>query len=210
VTTLMTETPATGTAAAVPVLLEIDEASWKGHLDRVARWLAHVVAAQAEFHTLAADAAAKVKEPHWHKYLTEVAEAAGRHQGKIEEMYRAIGREPSKVGERTGPVLAKAQEAMATLVGTTTGASAPWRDLQQLHLVSLGAISAFATAEQLGYAVGLTDLARIGLDVVTEKYKHHRMLQEAVLEFAAMAILYGSEIGEDDSKGAGVKDGHAT
>lgn len=186
-----------------PILIELDEATWRRHLDRVEGWLAHVVAVQAEFRTLAADTAAKVREPHWHEYLTTVAEAAAEHEKKAEELFRVIGRDPVKVGALTGPVLAKAREALAALVGVTTGASSPWRDLQQLYLVSLGALGAFATAEQLGYAVGLPALAEIAFHVTAEKFKHHRLLQEAVLEFASMAILYHSGLGAGDSAGGG-------
>src|SRR4051812_22145085 len=188
-------TAATGGAVG-PVLIGIDEGSWKGHLDRVEVWLAHTVGAQVEFRTLAADTAAKVKEPHWHEYLTRVAEAAARHEKDVEEMFRVIGRKPWRGGGLTGPVLAKSREALAFLISKTTGASSPWTDLQQLHLVSLGAISAFSAAEQLGYAVGLPALAEIAFRVTNEKFTHHRLIQEAVLEFAAMAILYGSEIGD--------------
>ncbi len=87
-------------------------------------------------------------------------------------------------------MLAKAREGLADLVGAAAGASAPWRDLQQLFLVSLGAIGAFGVAEQLGYAIGCPALAEIAFHVTSEKFKHHRLLQEAVLEFASMAILY--------------------
>ena len=184
-----------------PVLIEIDEVSWKGYLDRVNVWVAHTLGAQVEFRMMAADTAAKVKEPHWHEYLTLLAERAARHEKEAEEMFRVIGREPWRLGELTGPVLAKSREALAFLISKTTGASSPWTDLQQLHLVSLGAISAFSTAEQLGYAIGIPALAEIAFRITNEKFKDHRLLQEAVLEFAAMAILYGSEIGDKASEG---------
>jgi len=199
VTTTTTTTPPGNTAG--PVLIEIDAASWKGHLDRVNVWIAHTLGAQVEFRMLAADTAAKVKEPHWREYLTRVAEAAARHETEAEEMFRVIGRDPWRLGKMTGPVLAKSREALAFLISKTTGASSPWTDLQQLHMVSLGAISAFSVAEQLGYAIGIPALAGIAFRITNEKFTHHRLIEEAVLEFSAMAILYGSDIGDRASEG---------
>ena len=195
----MTTTTAENTAG--PVLIGIDPTSWKGHLDRVNVWIAHTLGAQVEFRTLAADTAAKVKEPHWHEYLTGVAETAARHEKDVEEMFRVIGREPWRLGKMTGPVLAKSREALAFLVSKTTGASSPWTDLQQLHMVSLGAISAVSVAEQLGSAIGIPALAEIAFRVTNEKFTHHRLIEEAVLEFAATAILYGSDVGDRASEG---------
>src|SRR5690349_1261439 len=117
------ETTLTAERAAGPILIGLDEDTWRGHLDRAEGWLGHVVTAQAEFRTLAADTAAKVREPHWHEYLTRVAEAAARHQEKAEEMFRVIGRDPSRSGRVTGAVMAKAREGLAGLVGAATGAS---------------------------------------------------------------------------------------
>src|SRR3954447_5030928 len=101
---------------AGPILIEIGPEAWKGHLDRVEGWLRHVVAAQAEFRTLAADTAAKVREPHWREYLEKVAEAASEHQAKAEEMFRVIGRDPSRSGRLSGAAAAKAREGLAAVV----------------------------------------------------------------------------------------------
>ncbi|HEX8200640.1 MAG TPA: hypothetical protein VF590_09145 [Isosphaeraceae bacterium] len=196
--------------AAGPILIGIDDDSWTGHLDRVERWLRHVVVVQAEFRTLAADTATKIREPHWHEYLTRIAEAAVEHEHQAAEMFRVIGRDPARTGTLAGTVMAKAREGLADLVGLATGASAPWRDVQQLFLVSLGAIGAFGVAEQLGYAIGIPALAEIAFGVTVEKFKHHRLLQEAVLEFAALAILYDSELGDPAAAGQGVAGRPAT
>lgn len=41
----------------------------------------------------------------------------------------------------------------------------------------------------------------IAFRITNEKFTHHRLLQEAVLELSAMAILYGSDIGDKVSEG---------
>jgi hypothetical protein len=128
-----------------------------------------------------------------HEQLTKVAEAARAHEARVAEMYRVIGRTPGKAGSIAGAAMGKAREALGGLVGAAAGAVGPWRDLHQLFLVSQGALGAFAVAEQLGYALGLPALASTAFDVGLEKYKHHRLLQEFVLEFASIAILYRSD-----------------
>lgn len=89
--------------------------------------------------------------------------------------------------------MGKAREALGHLAGSAAGAVGPWRDLHPLFLVSAGSVGAFSVAEQLGYALGLPALASIALDVSLEKFKHHRLIQEFVLEFASIAILYQSD-----------------
>jgi hypothetical protein len=80
------------------------------------------------------------------------------------------------------------------MLGTAGGAAAPWRDLQQLFLGSLNAMSAFGAAEQLGYALGLHRLAETCFDVVAEKHRDHLVLQELTLEFAPWGVLYKAQI----------------
>jgi hypothetical protein len=148
---------------------------------------------QDEFRTLAKDVAAKFHEPHLHEQFTKVAEAAREHEARVAEMYRVIGREPGRAANLAGSAMGKAREALGGLVGAAAGAVGPWRDLHQLFLISLGSVGAFSVAEQLGYALGLPALASIAFDVSLEKFKHHRLLQEFVLEFASIAILYQSD-----------------
>src|SRR4051812_39005542 len=84
-------------AASGPVLIDLDETTWKEHVDRAERWLGHVAMVQAEFRTLAEDTAAKFHEPHLHEQLTKIAEAARAHEGRVAEMYRVIGRTPGRM-----------------------------------------------------------------------------------------------------------------
>jgi hypothetical protein len=176
-----------------PILIDLDEATWTEHIDRTERWLGHVAMAQAEFRTLAEATAGRFREPHLHEQLAKVAASAREHEAKVVEMYRVIGRTPGRVGSIAGAAIAKAREAVGGLMGSAAGAVGPWRDLHQLFLVSQGAMGAFSVAEQLGYALGLPALASIAFDVTLEKYKHHMLIQEFVLEFASIAILYQSD-----------------
>lgn len=185
--------PEAPAAAADAILIDIDETTWNEHIDRTERWLGHVAMVQAEFRTLAVDTAAKFQEPHLRELLTKVAEAARAHEGRIAEMYRVIGRtQGPPVAAVAGTAMGKAREALGGLVGAAAGAVGPWRDLHQLFLVSLGALGAFGVAEQLGYSLGLPALASTAFDIQLEKFKHHRLIQEFVLEFAPIAILYQS------------------
>jgi hypothetical protein len=188
-----TAAPPPSRASSGPILIDLDEATWKEHVDRAERWLGHVAMVQAEFRTLAEDTAAKFHEPHLHEQLTKIAEAARAHEGRVAEMYRVIGRTPGRMTSFAGTAMGKAREALGGLVGAAAGAAGPWRDLHQLFLISLGSVGAFSVAEQLGYALGLPALASIAFDVSLEKFKHHRLLQEFVLEFASIAILYQSD-----------------
>jgi hypothetical protein len=192
-TTTTTGQPDAPTTATGAVLIDIDEATWKEHLDRAERWLGHVAMAQAEFRTLAEDVAARFHEPHLREQLTKIAEAARAHEGRVAELYRVIGRTPGRAAGIAGTVAGKAREALGGLLDAATGAAGPWRGLHQLFLVSQASTGAFAVAEQLGYALGLPALASIAFDVTLEKFKHQRLIQEFVLEFASIAILYRSD-----------------
>src|SRR5437660_93214 len=89
-------------ASSGPILIDLDEATWKEHVDRAERWLGHVAMVQAEFRTLAEDTAAKFHEPHLHEQLTKIAEAAREHEGRVAEMYRVIGRTPGSMTKAAG------------------------------------------------------------------------------------------------------------
>lgn len=66
--------------------------------------------------------------------------------------------------------------------------------LRQLLLVNLDAIGAFATAQQLGPALGLNDFAESIFPIVWEKEKHQMLIQEYMLEMGPQAILYKGDI----------------
>jgi hypothetical protein len=172
------------------VLVELDEEFWAGRLDKVADWLGNVIMTQSTFRRLAESTVDDIEEPHIRAYLTDIVETARRHEEKIGDLYRIIGREPPRGRELGAAVMSKVQQAMGELVGRAGGAKDGWNELRQLLLVNLDAIGAFATAQQLGLALGLNELAETIFPMVHEKEEHQLLIQEFVLEMATQAILY--------------------
>jgi hypothetical protein len=174
-----------------PVLVELDEEFWSGRLDRVAKWLGNVAMTQSTFRRMAHDTTEKISEPHIKEYLGEIAEVAERHESAIEDLYRIIDRRPPAARQLGAAVMSHVQQAMGRLVGKAGGAPGDeWNHLRQLLLVNLDSIGAFATAEQLGLALGLNELAESIFPIVHEKEKHQLLIQEYLLEMGPQAILY--------------------
>lgn len=180
----------TGMTMSEPILVELDSESWNTWLDRAATWFGNVLMTQTTFRQLAEDTQDKVNEPHFKAFLKEIAETAKRHEEQAEALYRAIGRDPAAGRKLMGTILSKAQETFGNLENMAGGAAGGFRDVRQLMLTNLDSMGAFAIAEQLGYALGLPEVANIAFAVENEKSKHQLLLQEIVLEMAAQAILY--------------------
>ena len=179
---------ATETTAG-PILLELDEATWAEQLDRAAAWLGDTLMAQEKFRKFAADTAAKIREPHIKKYLEDIVDRAKAHEELARGLTRAIGREPSGGRSLAGAALAKGGELVAGVVGLAGGARGNWKDLRQLLIESQDALGAFAIVEQLGYALGLPELADPAFRVVAEKTKDQLLILEYMLEMGPAAIL---------------------
>ena len=45
-------------------------------------------------------------------------------------------------------------------------------------------------AEQIGFALAMPDVSKITFDIENEKMKHHLIMQELLLETAAISILF--------------------
>lgn len=172
------------------LLVELDERTWKDQLDRTEQWFKNVRMVQATFRQMAEDTLEKVHEPHVREFLTGIVDTAQRHEDEADRLFEAIGRTPPLLRELMGEAMAKARAGLADLMGLAGGAGEPWRDLHQLYLVSLNAISAFGAAEQLGLALGLPEVVEIVLHVNPEKFAQHRQLEELALDFVPIAILY--------------------
>ena len=185
-------------SANQPLLLELDQGSWDDKIDAIQQWLDNAVMVQAGFRQLAEDVRDKLHEPHFRDLVTEIAETAARHERLAESLYDAIGRQPPTSRKLSGKLLSPMRRAWADALGTAGGAAAPFRDLQQLLMASMNATTAFATAEQLGLAMGIEQLAEISFRIVAEKYPHHLVLQEIALESAATAVLYRAELAEPE------------
>jgi hypothetical protein len=180
-------------AAKEAILFEIDDKSWETHLDRAERWFRHVQMVQTAFRKLVEDTLPKMHDSHLRQYLTEILERAKDHEGKSDELLRMIGRDPAS-RKLLGTGFAKAREMMADIEGFSGGAMSGWRDLQQLVHASLDGIAAFGVAQDLGLALGLVEITELTLHVTNEKFVHHYLLQELVLELGTMSVLYRSEI----------------
>src|SRR4051794_26518314 len=176
-------------SAAGPILLELDEATWGEQLDRAASWLGNTLMTQEKFRKFAEDTAGRIREPHIKKYLEDIVGRARAHEELARGLTRAIGREPSGGRSLAGAALAKGGELIADVVGLAGGARGNWKDLRQLLIESQDAMGAFAIVEQLGYALGLPELAEPAFRAVAEKTKDHLLIQEFVLEMGPVAIL---------------------
>jgi hypothetical protein len=175
--------------AYAPILLELDEATWNDQLDRAAAWLGDVLQVQEKFRKFAEDTAAKIREPHIRSYLEDIVGRATKHEELARDLSRAIGREPSGGRSIAGAVLARGAGVIAGAVGLAGGARGNWNDLRQLLLESQDALGAFAIVEQLGYALGLPELADPAFRAIAEKTRDHLLIQEYVLEMAPAGIL---------------------
>jgi len=180
-----------------PVLLELDGDSWSARLHRVERWLATTRLLQSGYRQLLDGIVDDVAEPHIKTYLTELRDVAREHEDRIDDLYRAFGREPGHAGavRSTGAtVLAKTRQAIGHLEGAAGGAaSGVWRTLRELLLSNLDAIAGFAVTEQLGLALGIPAVVDITFPVTRRKTQDQLLLQEYLLEMASNAILRGKD-----------------
>ena len=181
-------------AVGEAVLFEIDEKNWETLLDRTERWFHHVQTVQTAFRKLVEDTLPKMHDSHLHQYLTEILQRAKEHESKTDDLLRMIGRNPSAARKALGTGLAKAQELVADVKGFAGGAVSGWRDLQQLAHASLDGIAVFGVAQDLGLALGLVEVTELTMHISNEKFVHHYLLQELVLEMGTMSVLYRSEI----------------
>jgi len=181
--------------SAAPILIELDERTYNEQLDSVAAWFGNLRMTQAEFRRLAEDAANAIHEPHIKAYIGDMAAQAREHEGKIDELYRTIGREPaSGVRNLGGTLLAKASEVVGQLQSAAGGAVGNWPDIRQLLITNVDAMGAYAIAEQLGLALGLPAIVDITFPIINEKSMQQLLLQEYMLEMAPKSILYKASV----------------
>ncbi len=152
-------------------------------------WLGALLLTQEKFRKMAQDTAGTIKEPHIRKYLEEVVERARQHEEEARGLFRGIGREPSDGRSIAGTAAAKVGEMVGSVIGLAGGARGNWQDLRQLLLAGQDALGAFAIAEQLGYALGLPELAEPAFRIVVEKTRDQLLIQEYLLEMGPVAIL---------------------
>src|SRR3954471_14339630 len=176
------------------VLFELDDSSWGTLIDRAEKWFLNVQMIQTAFRKMVEDTLPKIHDSNVRTYLSQLLEIARRHEDQVETLFALIGRKQSAVRSVGGAGLAKAREFWANVVGISGGAVSGWRDLQQLLHASLDGIAAFGVAQEIGLALGLSDITELTLHISNEKFVQHYRLQELVLELATMSILYRAEI----------------
>lgn len=173
-----------------PIVIEIDQASWTQHLDRVEPWLGTTLTAQAAFRRLLEQVGPTLVEPHSRQAIAQQAETARRHEAEAERFFTLIGRDPSAARQALGAVLAPTQRGATAALAATGGATGNWLGLQALVPAALNAQTGFAVVEQLALAIGHRELAEAAFDVENEQAGGMLLLKELMLEVAAMAILY--------------------
>jgi hypothetical protein len=181
-------------AGQTAVLFELDNPSWETLKDRAEKWFLNVQMIQTGFRKLVEDTLPKINDSNVHQYLKTLHGVAIRHESRAADLLRMIGREPSTARNVAGTGLAKVRELWAGVIGMSGGAVTGWTDLQQILHASLDGIAAFGVANDIGLALGLSDITELTLQVTNEKFVQHYRLQELVLELATISVLYRSEI----------------
>lgn len=172
-----------------PVIIEIDPASWKGHLDNIETWLKLTLSQQTAFRKLLEQVGPTMLEPHTRQGLAELAETARRHEDEAERFFKLIGRSPSPLAGRAVSTLKAARESTDEVI-LASGPEASWVGLHSLVPAALAAQTGFAVTEQLALALGIRELAEAAYDIENEQAGGFLMLKELMLEVAAMSILY--------------------
>jgi hypothetical protein len=176
-----------------PVLIELDEQSWNSFFDNAAKWFDNLLLVQSSYRKLLEDTIEKINEFHIKAYLSDILERARKHEEKIDDLYKIINRDSSKIRKALGTVIGKADQVLGDLMAVTGGFSGPWQDLHQLYLSNTNVMGAFAVAEQIGLALGLPEIIEITQPIVFEKSTDQLLIQEFVLEMCGISILYNQE-----------------
>ncbi len=177
-----------------PILVELDEAAWKEKVDHAETWFGNVLTVQGAFRRLVGSTRDKVQEPHIKDYLGEILDKATEHEQRAEELFKLISREVPTTRELGGTLVAGTHKALGKVEGTAGGATDAWQDLRQLLLLNLDSMGAFAVAEQIGFALAMPEVSTVTFNIENEKMKHHLVMQELLLETAAISILYRQPI----------------
>jgi hypothetical protein len=176
---------------AGPMLLELDGRTWEQMIDRAERWFGNVLATQGAFRRHVESTLAKIQELDARDLLGDILEKANQHERQAEELFALIGRKPPTSRKAAGALISGAQKALGKVEGVAGGATAGgWSDLRQCLLLNVDSLGAFAVAEQLGFALAMPDISKVTFEVENDKAKHQLVMQELILETAAINILY--------------------
>ena len=181
-----------------PLLVELDEATLAAQRQRAATWLVTLASLQTGYRQLLGRTVPLVGDPQVRTWLTELHDAARRHESAVDEIAAGLDVRPAAprtLTALTGAVLGLGRELAGQVQGLLAGGSGPaWRDLRQLTLSNLDSMSAFAVAEQLGLALGRPRAVDVAFRVVSEKSAHPLLPREVFLEFAADAVLHRRDV----------------
>ena len=176
---------------AGPMLVELDGQTWEQMIDRIETWFGNVLAAQGAFRRHVESTLEKIREPDTRDLLVDILDKADQHERQAKELFALIGREPPTGRKAAGALISGAQKALGKVEGVAGGATAGgWSDLRQCLLLNVDSMGAFAVAEQLGFALAMPEISKITFEVENDKAKHQLVMQELVLETAAINILY--------------------
>ena len=180
-----------------PLLLELDDETWSAQVDRVERWLATTRLLQGAYARVLESTLDDVREPHVRSYLDELVSVAREHEARVDDLYRAFGREPAAAGtlrSTASALLARTRQVLGHVEGVASGAgSGSWRLLRELLVSNLDSIAGFAVTEQLGLALGVPAVVDVTLPVGRRKTQDQLLLQEYLLEMASNAVLRGRD-----------------
>jgi hypothetical protein len=179
---------------SAPLVVDADAATIDAHLDRAAHWLTTTAALQSAYQNRLHATVELIDEPRIRAWLTELDQAAHRHEEVVDQLYGTFDRtRPTPGSLRTvgGTAIGLARGVLGHVQGFAAGASARvWRNLRITLLANLDAISGFGVAEQLGLALGRPAAVDLARPVVAEKTAHQLLLREVFLELAPDVLLY--------------------
>lgn len=172
-------------------LIELDDNYLAEQMDKVERWLEHTAIAQSILVEKLQKAIPKIDEPHIREAVEKIADANKHHTHGIEQLFSFIDRKPNiRTDSVLGVVTEKLEDGMLRFQDLLGGAVGSWQELHHLLLLNQQAQGAFAVVEQLGLSLGMKEVVDVGFSITHEKYMHHIVLQEYMLEMAPISILY--------------------
>jgi hypothetical protein len=178
---------------AKPRFTALEGATLDQQRGRVMPWLTTVATLQTAFRRLLGDTVPLVDDPLVTDWLSGMYRTAREHEDAVADLFAAFDLTPAAPGMAglLGTALGRAREIAGQVQGVLAGGrrGAAWRNLRQLQLTNLDALSGFAVVESLGLALGRPRVVEISFAVQGQKTQDQLLLRELFLEFAADAIL---------------------
>ncbi len=182
-----------------PPTVQFDADDLDRQRERVGPWLSTVATLQTEFRKLLGDTVPLVSDPLATGWLSGMHETARKHETAVGDLFTAFEVTPvttSPITTVAGAVLGRTRELLGTVQGIIAGAprGGAWRNLRQLQLTNLDAMSGFAVAESFALALARPRAVQIAYEVQGQKMQDQLLLRELFLEFATDAVLYRGDL----------------